>query len=109
MEDEFSTTLSNILTWNPEIVANCSNLLLGLSTSTGPPANVAPGTITDGCLEDYTVVSDNNCSVTKDNNLQLGLAYCVSLSTSTGPSSNVVPGKNTDGCTQYYTVVSGDT
>ncbi|KAF7316288.1 hypothetical protein MIND_00147500 [Mycena indigotica] len=131
---------TQFLKLNPGINSQCSNIVLGLaycvfsifppstSTSTGPPSNVAPGTITDGCTSYYTVVSGDGCASIESKfnltlaqfiqmnpelnsqctNLALGEAYCVASSNSTGPPSNVAPGTITAGCTKYYTVVSGD-
>lgn len=138
IESKFNLTLSQFITMNPELNSGCTNLALAEaycvassnSTSSGPPANVAPGTITAGCTKYYTVVSGDGCGSieTKFNltlaqftamnpeinsgctNLALAEAYCVasSNSTSTGPPSNVAQGTITQGCTKYYTVVSGD-
>jgi hypothetical protein len=77
----------------------------------GPPSNVASGTIIAGCTQYYTVVSGDSCFTVETQfsltfaqfvamnpeidsqctNLDLGEAYCVasSNSTSTGSSSNV--------------------
>ncbi|KAH9480415.1 LysM domain-containing protein [Psilocybe cubensis] len=143
IESSFALTNSQFDQLNPGLTSDCTNLVLGLAycvlptvpfsppSSTGPPDNVAPGTITDGCTSYYTVQSGDTCSVMENNfnitltqittwnpeinsqctNIQLGLAYCVASSSSppsTGPPSNVAPGTITDGCTTYYTVVSGD-
>jgi hypothetical protein len=138
IEGMFSLSLAQFIAMNPELNSGCTNLALGdaycvassNSTSTGPPANVAPGTITAGCTEYYTVVSGDGCASIESTfslslaqfiamnpelnagctNLALGDAYCVasSNSTSTGPPANVAPGTITAGCTEYYTVVSGD-
>ncbi|KAJ7140505.1 hypothetical protein C8R43DRAFT_588687 [Mycena crocata] len=135
LESRFNLTLSQFITMNPEINSGCTNLALAeaycvaSSNSTIPP-NVAPGTITAGCTQYYTVVSGDGCASIESKfgltlsqfiamnpelnsgctNLALAEAYCVasSNSTSTGPPSNVAPGTITTGCTQYYTVVSGD-
>ncbi|KAF5329714.1 hypothetical protein D9619_009152 [Psilocybe cf. subviscida] len=140
IESVFNLTSSQFIAFNPEINSQCTNILLGeaycvkssnaTTPVTGPPANVAAGTITTGCTQYYTVVSGDSCGTidTKFNltlaqfitfnpevnsqctNIQLGSAYCVqsSNSTTTGPPSNVASGTITSGCTQYYTVVSGD-
>uniref|UniRef100_A0A8H7XNW2 LysM domain-containing protein n=1 Tax=Psilocybe cubensis TaxID=181762 RepID=A0A8H7XNW2_PSICU len=139
VEDNFNITLAQFTTWNPEIDSQCTNIEVGLaycvasssSSSTGPPSNVASGTITDGCTDYYTIVSGDSCPAieTKFNitmsqittwnpeinsectNIQLGLAYCVASSLApptSGPPSNVASGTVTSGCTSYYTVVSGD-
>ncbi|GJJ07067.1 hypothetical protein Clacol_001266 [Clathrus columnatus] len=127
-----SDTLFHLM--NPEINSGCTNILLGeaycvqTANSTGPPSNVASGTISDGCIEYYTVVSGDSCPAieTKFNisdslfrmmnpeinsactNIIVGEAYCVKTSNSTGPPSNVATGTITAGCTEYYTVVTGD-
>ncbi|KAJ6538819.1 hypothetical protein DFH09DRAFT_71517 [Mycena vulgaris] len=138
IESKFGLTLAQFITMNPELNSGCTNLALAEaycvassnSTSTGPPANVAPGTITAGCTGYYTVVSGDGCASIESKfgltlaqfiamnpelnsgctNLALAEAYCVasSNSTSTGPPANVAPGTITAGCTGYYTVVSGD-
>ena len=144
IESEFALTNSQFDQLNPGLASDCTNLILGLaycvlpnvpfsaSSSTGPPDNVAPGTITDGCTAYYTIVSDDTCSVmeTKFNitltdittwnpeinsqcsNLQLGLAYCVAFNSSGSsgpppPPVNLATG-SLNNCTSYYTVVSGD-
>ncbi|KAJ7186092.1 hypothetical protein C8R46DRAFT_1289630 [Mycena filopes] len=133
IETRYNLTLSMFISMNPEIDASCDNLALGLaycvaSTSTGgPPDNVAPGTITSGCTEYYTVLSGDSCSTLETHfdltlsqfismnpeidatcaNLALGDAYCVRSSNATVPA-NVAPGTITSGCIQYYTIVSGD-
>lgn len=140
IESNFNITLTQITIWNPEINSQCTNIQVGLAycvalssspSSTSPPSNVAPGTITDGCTSYYTVVSGDSCSAIESKfsitiaqittwnpeinsqctNIQLGLAYCVASSLTpptSGPPSNVAPGTITSGCTSYYTVVSGD-
>ncbi|KAG6847464.1 hypothetical protein H0H93_007975 [Arthromyces matolae] len=145
----FGLTTLQLSTLNPGLKTDCSNLILGLAYCVFPtypissigadssiPVNVAPGTITDGCLEYYTVVSGDNCGAIETNygltsaqflaynpeiaadcsNLQLDLAYCVKTSTTTtsgdtgssgGPPTNLASGSLTT-CTEYYTVAAGD-
>lgn len=113
IENRFGLTNSQFDELNPGLASDCTNLILGLAycvlptvpfsasntTTTGPPSNVAPGTLTKGCLSYYTVVSGDSCfgieskfSITFTNfttwnpeintactNLQLGLAYCISF------------------------------
>lgn len=138
IESEFNVTLAQFISFNPEINSQCTNLGLGSAycvassnaTSTGPPPNVAPGTITDGCTDYHTVVSGDSCSVIETTfnltlaqfiamnpeinsqctNLILGDAYCVHSSngtTSTGPPTNLATGSLAN-CTTYHTVLSGD-
>ncbi|CAK5269211.1 unnamed protein product [Mycena citricolor] len=135
IESQFNLTLAAFITLNPEINQQCTNLALGeaycvaSSNSTVPP-NVAPGTITQGCTQYYTIASGDGCASVESTfhltfaqfqamnpelnaqctNLALGEAYCVasSNSTSSGPPSNVAPGTITAGCTQFYTIASGD-
>ena len=69
IETQFALTNSQFDQLNPGLASDCTNLILGLaycvlptvpfspSNSTGPPDNVAPGTITDGCTEYYTIMS----------------------------------------------------
>lgn len=139
IDTTFGISFTQFTTWNPEVDENCSNIQVGeaycvassTGGSTGPPSNVATGTITDGCSQYYTVASGDTCSAIDTtfgitftqfqtwnpevneacSNIQVGLAYCVAStggSSSSGPPSNVATGTITDGCTQYYTVVSGD-
>lgn len=134
IESKFNISDSLFRMMNPEINSACTNILLGeaycvqTSNSTGPPGNVASGTITEGCTEYYTIVTGDSCTTveTKFNitdtlfrlmnpelnagctNILLGEAYCVQTSNSTGPPSNVASGTITDGCVEYYTVASGD-
>ncbi|KAF8816938.1 hypothetical protein BYT27DRAFT_7154018 [Phlegmacium glaucopus] len=143
IEAQFGLSNSQLDQLNPGLASDCTNLILGVaycvmptvpfsaSNNTGPPDNVAPGTITDGCLSYYTVVSGDTCSVIEDRfnitltdittwnpeinsgctNIQLGLAYCVSFNTTTTgpppPPANLATG-SLNNCTTYYTVVSGD-
>lgn len=145
IESKFFISNAAFLALNAGLNSQCTNLIAGVaycvlsvfppssSTDTGPPSNVAVGTITTGCTQYYTVVSGDSCGAieTKFNitdslfhsmnpeidsgctNILVGEAYCVQTSnttttTSTGPPSNVASGTITTGCTQYYTVVSGD-
>ncbi|KAK6987472.1 hypothetical protein R3P38DRAFT_2661607 [Favolaschia claudopus] len=142
VESKFFIDDSMFKSLNPGINTQCTNIVLGLaycvfsifppdtSTPTGPPGNVAPGTITEGCTQYYTVVSGDGCASIESKfnltlsqfiamnpeintgctNLALAEAYCVASSNSTsgGPPANVAPGTITEGCTEYYTVVSGD-
>lgn len=143
---QFGITLSQFLSLNPGLNPQCTNLVLRVAycvfpttpfstnTSTGPPPNAAPGTITQGCTQYYTVVSGDSCPAVEAkfnltlaqfvamnpeinsqcSNLALDEAYCVNSSNSTsgggtsGPPPNVAPGTITAGCTTYYTIVSGD-
>ncbi|KAJ7062147.1 hypothetical protein C8F01DRAFT_986832 [Mycena amicta] len=138
IESKFSLSLTQLIQMNPELNSQCTNLALGEaycvassnSTSSGPPSNVAPGTITAGCTQYYTVVSGDGCASIESKfslsltqliqmnpelnsqctNLALGEAYCVasSNSTSSGPPANLAAGSLSN-CTSYHTVVSGDT
>ncbi|KAG6836289.1 hypothetical protein H0H93_009429 [Arthromyces matolae] len=145
----FGLTTLQLSTLNPGLKTDCSNLILGIAYCVFPiypissigagssiPVNVAPGTITVGCLEYYTVVSGDNCGaietkygltstqfltynpeiVPNCSNLQLGVAYCVKFNTTTtsggtstngGPPTNLASGSLTN-CTLYYSVASGD-
>ncbi|KAF9047715.1 hypothetical protein BJ165DRAFT_1118997 [Panaeolus papilionaceus] len=145
IEDSFALTNAQFLALNPGVNAQCTNIILGEAycvfsifggsagpTPIGPPANVAPGTITTNCTGYYTVVSGDSCGAIESkfnitsalflamnpevsstcNNIVIGEAYCIGTSNTTttpnGPPSNVAPGTITTGCTAYYTVVSGD-
>ncbi|PPQ88423.1 hypothetical protein CVT25_011225 [Psilocybe cyanescens] len=75
IDDQFGITLTQLLTWNPEIDSECTNIQIGLAycvsgpgatgststTSTPAPSPTASGTITVGCTEYYTVVSGDSC------------------------------------------------
>ncbi|KAJ7502450.1 hypothetical protein B0H11DRAFT_1988665 [Mycena galericulata] len=132
IESKFNLTLAQFISMNPEINSGCTNLALAeaycvaSSNSTIPP-NLAPGTITAGCTQYYTVASGDGCGTIESKfsltlaqfiamnpeinsgctNLALAEAYCVASSNSTIPP-NLAPGTITAGCTQYYTVASGD-
>ncbi|KAK7014296.1 hypothetical protein R3P38DRAFT_3003090 [Favolaschia claudopus] len=139
IESKYNLTLAQFITMNPEINLGCTNLALAeaycvassnSSSGTGPPGNVAPGTITAGCTEYYTIVSGDGCASIESKfeltlaqliamnpelnsgctNLALGEAYCVasSNSTSSGPPANLAVG-SLGNCTSYHTVASGDT
>ncbi|KAJ6591335.1 hypothetical protein B0H10DRAFT_2233374 [Mycena sp. CBHHK59/15] len=132
IETQFSVTDALLRAMNPEINSGCTNMIPGeaycVQTSNSTiPSNVAPGTITSGCTEFYTVVSGDSCGKIETQfgvagsllhamnpeinsgctNIIPGEAYCVQTSNTTVPL-NVAPGTITSGCTQYYTVVSGD-
>ncbi|KAJ6503679.1 hypothetical protein C8R45DRAFT_973429 [Mycena sanguinolenta] len=121
IESKFSITLSNLLAWNPWLTSSCA-LQIGQNVcvsgtpstgSTGPPANIAAGTLTN-CTTYYTIASGDTCTAVEKKfslaltdllhwntaltsactTIQLGEAYCVA------------GGGNT--CPQVYTVVSGD-
>ena len=75
IETKFNLTSTQFLTYNAEIVADCSNLQLGLAYcvksnvttgsgggSTSPPTNLASGSLSN-CTEYHTVVSGDNCPV----------------------------------------------
>ena len=142
IETNFGLTNGQFLALNPGITAQCTNIILGdaycvLSiyaggpVITGPPANVAPGTITTNCTGYYTVVSGDSCGTIETKygitdalfhsmnpeltstctNLILGDAYCIGTSNATstgtgGPPSNLASGSLSN-CTTYNTVVSG--
>ncbi|KAJ7502436.1 hypothetical protein B0H11DRAFT_2274616 [Mycena galericulata] len=103
---------------NPAINSQCTNTVLRLaycifsiyapdaSVSTGPPANVAPGTILEGCTQYYTVASGDGCAPIESKNLALAEAHYVVTcnSTSTGSPSNLASGTITAG----YTIASRD-
>ncbi|KAJ7467044.1 hypothetical protein FB451DRAFT_1340517 [Mycena latifolia] len=142
IEAKFFINNQMFLSLNPGINSQCTNIVLGLaycvfsiyapdtSAPMGPLVNVAPGTITAGCTQYYTVVSGDSCASIESKfgimlaqfiamnpelnsgctNLALAEGYCVASSNSTtsGPPSNVAPRMITAGCTQYYTVASGD-
>ncbi|KAH0580623.1 hypothetical protein H2248_002112 [Termitomyces sp. 'cryptogamus'] len=137
----FGLTSDQLSALNPGLKTDCTNLILGeaycvfptypvssIDTGAGILLNVATGTITDGCLEYYTVVSGDTCGLIETtfnltssqfltynpeiaidcSNLQLGLAYCVKANvTGTNPPTNLASGSFTN-CTEYHTVVSGD-
>ncbi|KAM5541623.1 hypothetical protein V8D89_004813 [Ganoderma adspersum] len=79
IDTQFNITLTQFLTWNPEINSQCSNILAGVqycvagpssgggttTTTTSAAAPTGSGTITpgQGCKQYYTVVSGDNCSV----------------------------------------------
>ena len=104
--------------------SNCNR-----SVTTGPPTNVATGTITTNCTGYHTVVPGDSCgsietkySITDAlfhamnpeltsacTNLIAGDAYCIGTSNTTSsasPPSNLAPGSFTN-CTTYYTVDPG--
>ena len=140
IETNFGLTNDQFLALNPGVTAQCTNIVSGEAycvlsiyaggpVITGPPSNVAPGTITTNCTGYYTVVSGDSCSAieTKYNitdtlfhamnpeltstctNLIVGDAYCIGTSNTTstsGPPSNLASGSLAN-CTTYDTVVSG--
>ncbi|GJJ08090.1 hypothetical protein Clacol_002298 [Clathrus columnatus] len=122
---------------NPEVNSICTNLIAGeaycVANSTTPstiPGNVAPGTITTGCTQFFTLPQGRTCLEVETSfnisdalfhalnpevnsictNLIAGEAYCVANSTipSTIPG-NLAPGTITTGCTQFFTVQLGET
>ncbi|KAJ6484664.1 hypothetical protein C8R45DRAFT_829713, partial [Mycena sanguinolenta] len=120
IETKFGITLDDILAWNPWLTSSCAlqigqNLCVNgtTATSTGPPANIATGTL-ENCTTYYTVASGDTCTAmdakydialsdllrwntaltSACTTIQLGEAYCVA------------GGGNA--CTDVYTVVSGD-
>ncbi|KAJ6503696.1 hypothetical protein C8R45DRAFT_1185524, partial [Mycena sanguinolenta] len=118
---QFGITLDDILAWNPWLSSSCA-LQIGQNvcvngtavTSTGPPANIAAGTLTN-CTTYYTIASGDTCTAIDEKydislsdllrwntaltsactTIQLNEAYCVA------GGGNV--------CTKIYTVVSNDT
>ncbi|KAI0714387.1 hypothetical protein C8T65DRAFT_644159 [Cerioporus squamosus] len=127
IEESFSISLSDFRTWNPEVNAQCTNIVLGLAYCVnGPPPSstpIAPGTITTGCNTYYTVQPGDTCAVMEDQyditfdqirqwnpevdsncaNIQPDLGYCVA-----GPEAGTGTITPSQGCTAYYTVMSGD-
>ncbi|KAI0364298.1 hypothetical protein BV20DRAFT_1125711 [Pilatotrama ljubarskyi] len=127
IETTFSISLSDFRTWNPEVNAQCTNIVLGLAYCVdGPPPTsspIAPGTITTGCDTYYTVQSGDTCAVMENQfgvtfdqirqwnpeidsncaNIQPGLGYCVA-----GPAAGSGTITPSQGCTAYYTVQPGD-
>jgi LysM repeat protein len=140
IETKFNLTNDQFLALNPNVTAQCTNIVLGKAycvlsifasgpVITGPPANVAAGTITTNCTGYYTVVSGDSCGTieTKFNitaalfhsmnpeltstcsNLVIGDAYCIGTSNATstvGSPSNLASGSLAN-CTTYDTLVSG--
>ncbi|KAJ6503717.1 hypothetical protein C8R45DRAFT_818200, partial [Mycena sanguinolenta] len=68
IESKFGITLYDILPWNSWLTSSCT-LQIGQNvcvngtavTSTGPPANIAAGTLTN-CTAYYTVASGDSCT-----------------------------------------------
>lgn len=122
-----SITLTEFLTWNPEVNAQCTNVQLGLAYCVaGPPPTSSPtlpGTIA-GCPTYYTVKTGDTCAIMENQygitldqirqwnteidancaNIQPGIGYCVS-----GPPLGSGSLRPSQGCTDYYTVQPGDT
>ncbi|KAF8518059.1 hypothetical protein JB92DRAFT_2828845 [Gautieria morchelliformis] len=123
IESKFNIMSVAFSAWTPEIVADCSNLQLGLAYcvtgpmisggSGGPPPNLANGMLAN-CTTYHTVVSGGNCPAIETTysiaaadffrwnpevsmncvNILVGEAYCI--------------GGGTSPCAKIYTVKSGD-
>ncbi|KZV65858.1 carbohydrate-binding module family 50 protein [Peniophora sp. CONT] len=126
IESTYSITLSEFITWNPEVNAQCTNIQLGLAYCVAGPAPTSsptlPGTLA-GCSAYYTVQSGDTCAVMESNfgvsldqirqwntevdancdNIQIGYGYCMA-----GPSVGSGSLLPSGGCTDYYTVQPGD-
>ncbi|KAF7373854.1 hypothetical protein MSAN_00597400 [Mycena sanguinolenta] len=69
IESKFGITLDDILAWNSWLTSRVARFKLAricvsngmASTSTGPPANIAAGTLTN-CTTYYTVASGDTCT-----------------------------------------------
>ncbi|KAF7288367.1 hypothetical protein HMN09_01399600 [Mycena chlorophos] len=123
IESKFSITLNDIIAWNPFLDSSCAiqvgeNLCVSGTPangtgSTGPPANIASGTLTN-CTEYYTIASGNTCtSVDEQFNIALedllrwNTALTASCTTIQLGSAYCVAGGG-DQCSKIYNVVSGD-
>ena len=140
IETNFALTNTKFLALNPGVNAQCTNIVIGQaycvfsiyassSATTGPPSNVATGTITTNCTGYHTIVTGDSCGSIETNynitdtlfhsmnpeltstctNLVIGDAYCIGTSnttSTTGPPSNLASGSLAN-CTKYDTVVSG--
>ncbi|KAF8144037.1 hypothetical protein K438DRAFT_1945601 [Mycena galopus ATCC 62051] len=118
IETKFSITLADILSWNPFLTSSCAlevgeNLCVAGTPATGPPANIAAGTLTN-CTSYYTIASGNTCT-TVDAQYNIALADLLRWNTALtsacttielGEAYCVAGGGNP--CPEIYTVVSGD-
>ncbi|KAJ7636710.1 hypothetical protein FB45DRAFT_742072, partial [Roridomyces roridus] len=107
IETKFSITLNDIIAWNPFLTSSCAiqvgqNLCVagppstGAPPTSGPPANIASGTLKN-CTTYYTIASGDTCTAVDTKfsialrdllewntaltsactTIQLGTAYCV--------------------------------
>ncbi|KZV98835.1 hypothetical protein EXIGLDRAFT_273250 [Exidia glandulosa HHB12029] len=127
IDTTYSISLTEFLSWNPEVNAQCTNIQLGLAYCVAGPLPTSsptlPGTLA-GCSTYYTIQSGDTCAVmqtkygvtfdqirqwnteidAKCSNIQPGIGYCVA-----GPAVGLGSLLPSAGCTDYYTVQPGDT
>ncbi|CCM00582.1 uncharacterized protein FIBRA_02618 [Fibroporia radiculosa] len=90
IEDVYDISESQLLTWNPEINAGCSNLVVGWSYCVFGLGGFTPTSIT---IPPSSTTSTTSTSTT---------------SSASAIPTNVANGTTTSGCLLYYTVQSGD-
>ncbi|KAF7296692.1 hypothetical protein HMN09_01078200 [Mycena chlorophos] len=123
IETKYGITLNDILAWNPWLDSSCAlevgeNICVSgappnSTGSSGPPANIATGTLKN-CTEYYTIVTDDTCtSVDEKYNLALEdlLRWNTALTSSCttiqlGEAYCVAGGGNQ--CSKIYNVVNND-
>ncbi|KAJ7762133.1 hypothetical protein B0H16DRAFT_1808565 [Mycena metata] len=122
IETKFNITLADIIAWNPYLTSSCviqigENLCVSgppaMKTPTGPPSNIAAGTL-QNCTEYYTVASGDSCTVI-DKKFDIALADLLRWNTAlTAPCTTIQLGEaycvagGGNACPAIYTVVSGD-
>ncbi|KAJ7264086.1 hypothetical protein B0H12DRAFT_1217298 [Mycena haematopus] len=121
IETKFNITLNDIIAWNPFLTSSCAiqigeNLCVAGTPSTGssgPPPNIAAGTLTN-CTTYYTIASGDTCT-SVDGKYDIALADLLrwntaltAACTTIGLGSAYCVAGGGDACSKIYTVVSGD-
>ncbi|KAJ7616194.1 hypothetical protein DFH06DRAFT_1062606 [Mycena polygramma] len=122
IEAKLSITTADLIAWNPFLTSSCAiqigeNLCVSgppaTGTPTGPPSNIAPGTLTN-CTEYYTVASGDSCT-SVDEKFNIALVDLLRWNTALTSSCTTIGLGNAycvagggDACSKIYTVVSGD-
>ncbi|KAJ7779318.1 hypothetical protein DFH07DRAFT_910767 [Mycena maculata] len=122
IETKFGITIADIIAWNPFLTSSCAiqigeNLCVSgtppTGTPTGPPANIAAGTLTN-CTTYYTIASGDTCT-SVDANYDIALADLLRWNTALTSACTTIQLSEAycvagggDPCPKIYTVVSGD-
>ncbi|KAJ7708606.1 hypothetical protein B0H16DRAFT_1438492 [Mycena metata] len=122
IETKFTITLADIIAWNPYLTSSCAiqigeNLCVSgapsTGTPTGPPSNIAAGTL-ENCTEYYTIASGDSCT-SVDEKFDIALADLLRWNTALTSSCTTIGlgeaycvAGGGDTCSKIYTVASGD-
>jgi LysM repeat protein len=121
IETKFGITLADIIAWNPFLTSSCAiqigqNLCVAgtpATGSSGPPANIAAGTLTN-CTTYYTIASGDTCT-SVDEKYDIALADLLRWNTALTSACTTIQLNEAycvagggNACPEIYTVASGN-